>query len=678
VHEVTVRFATADGTAVADEGDYTIPDNTLPLTFTEGGPVIQTVFVPVLDDVVSEPHETITLTLSDATNARILDGEAVGTIENDDAVIRFDDDSLLVSIDEGDAGSDTSFTFTLTLDNPNAAAVTVDYATGDGTATAPDDYDAAAGTVTFAAGQTEAGFAVIVHGDDVIEPDTIEPDETFTVTLTNATAGATIGTAQATGEIFDDDAPRLSVDDVSVVEGAPIVSIYGVTQIEDLGDFVFTLSLSQAQSEPVTVAFEVKDGTATLGEDFHAPAETQVTFPAGQTKAAITVAVVPDADIETPENFRVHLGEVTGNAVVGQAVATGLILNDDVTNSTLSVSAFDVSWPEGDAADKHLPIVVRLSQEPTVAVTVDYQVIDGSAIGGVDYAALAPGTLTFEPGEIVKTIHVPVFADTAVESNRIFTVQLSNPTGGARLGDATARGMIIDDDAAAAYLQFTVSLDKPSDVGDVTVHYTTAIDDGSADEDDTEAADDGDGSNDETADPLAAATPDVDFVTTASTPDGPLTFTFGDDDVLTRTVRVPIIGDFEPEDTETLLLVLSDAVNAKIFDDRAVGTITNDDTYISFDPDSLTVEAPEGDTGAASITFDVVLSDETVSTPTVRYITSHGTTNDDDYSVVAEPGKPVAFTFIDEDEDGEGEYRATITIPLKPDTAIESDEDHSR
>ena len=79
---VTVDYATADGTATAG-ADYTATSGTL--TF-DPGETAKTVDVPVLDDAHDDTEETLTLTLSNASGARIRDGEATGTIENSDAI----------------------------------------------------------------------------------------------------------------------------------------------------------------------------------------------------------------------------------------------------------------------------------------------------------------------------------------------------------------------------------------------------------------------------------------------------------------------------------------------------------------------------------------------------------------------------------------------------------------
>ena len=79
---VTVDYATSDGTAVAGE-DYEAASGTLAF---QAGETAKTVRVTVLDDAVDEGEETMTFTLSNASEAVIADGEAVGTIENSDAI----------------------------------------------------------------------------------------------------------------------------------------------------------------------------------------------------------------------------------------------------------------------------------------------------------------------------------------------------------------------------------------------------------------------------------------------------------------------------------------------------------------------------------------------------------------------------------------------------------------
>jgi Calx-beta domain len=107
------------------------------------------------------------------------------------------------AVTEGSAGT-TPATFVVRLSTATTVPVTVSYATANGTATSPSDFAAASGVVTFPAGSVAQGVVVSVVGDTAVEP-----DEAFVVNLSSP-SGATLGDAQATGSIADDDAPPLA------------------------------------------------------------------------------------------------------------------------------------------------------------------------------------------------------------------------------------------------------------------------------------------------------------------------------------------------------------------------------------------------------------------------------------------------------------------------------------
>ena len=106
-----------------------------------------------------------------------------------------------VSVSEGNSGSRV-MTFTATLSTAADRAVTVNYATQNGTAAAGSDYVAKAGTLTFAAGETSKTFTITIKGDK-----TKEADEYFAVLLSGASANAVIapGGEYVRGTILNDD-----------------------------------------------------------------------------------------------------------------------------------------------------------------------------------------------------------------------------------------------------------------------------------------------------------------------------------------------------------------------------------------------------------------------------------------------------------------------------------------
>ena len=134
-----------------------------------------------------------------------------------------------------------------------------------------------------------------------------------------------------------------------------------------------------------------------------------------------------------------------------------------------SVAAADASATEG--TDATIDFEVRLNaRDDCKAVKVDYATADGTATAGEDYAA-ASGTLTFQPGESVKTIRIPVLADAGSERGETFALRLSNALGVA-IADTEAIGTIRDDDVptlsrasvddAVLTLSFSEALDGDS------------------------------------------------------------------------------------------------------------------------------------------------------------------------------------------------------------------------
>ena len=416
---ITVDYTTADGTATAGS-DYTAAVGTATIP---AGSTSTTITVPVTGELLFETDETFTVHLTNPANATIADPQATGTILNDDAApsITIND----VPLNEGDAGT-TPFNFTATLSNPSATIITVDYATVNGTATAGSDFTAASGTITFTPGMTTAPVTVNVAGDTLSEP-----NETFTIALTNPTGGATILDAEGLGTIVNDD-------------GVPAILIGDLAQSEGNGGatlFTFTVTLSEPSASPVTVDFATADGTATAGADYTATSGT-LTFIPGDTSETITVTIAGDTLAEGTETFNVNLTNAT-NAAIGDAQATGTITNDDVAPMLL---INDLALAEGNGGTTSFVFTVTLSAPSSATVTVDFATANGTATAGTDYTPVS-GTLTFLPGDTSETITVLVAGDTVSEADETFFVNLANATN-ATIADAQGLGTITNDDAA--------------------------------------------------------------------------------------------------------------------------------------------------------------------------------------------------------------------------------------
>jgi hypothetical protein len=529
---VTVDYTTNDGTATTADVDYAAASGTV--TFNPGQ-TAKTVDVTVNGDDTTEPDEGLTLDLSNASNANILDGAGTGTITNDDPIpdVSIDDQSIT----EGNAGTST-LTFNVTLSHTSSDTVSVEYATNDGTATTADaDYIAASGTVTFDPGQTAKTVDVTVNGDL-----THESDESFTVDLSNA-SNAGVADASGQGTITNDDqVPDISIDDRSVTEGDAGTST-----------LTFNVTLSNPSDQTVTVDYGTNDGTATTADGDYDAAANTVTFDPGQTAKTVDVTVNGDLTHESDESFTVDLSNAS-NANVLATSGTGTILDDDAS-PTISVA--NASVTEGNIGDTTLSFDVTLSVASAGTVTVDYTTTDGSAtLANGDYDA-ASDTLTFDPGQTTKTVDVTVHGDTTHETNEGLTLDLSNANG-ATIADDSGTGTITNDDAAPTFaiddvsvaegatgitsLTFTVTKSGATQLGS-SVHYATAG---------------------------GTATAGVDYTGNSGT----LSFAPG---ATSQTVTVLVNGDKVFEANETVDLVLSAPTEGTIADGIGVGTITNDD-----------------------------------------------------------------------------------------------------
>ena len=244
---VSMNVATADGTATVADGDYQ-PQN-LTLTYLPGA-TDTTISVPVVGDTKVEPDETLSLNLSNFTNATAGDASGVGTIVDDDTppVVSVSDATVV----EGDSGT-TNLGFTVSLDHAFSKAVSMQATTADGTATAADgDYQPQNLTITFLPGTTTTTVDVPVDGDLVSEP-----DETLSLNLSGVTNG-TLGDASGTGTIRNDDAAvNWTAASVSTPEGNT-----GTTAL------ALTATLTNAVDTDVDAPVVLTNGTATKGSDF--------------------------------------------------------------------------------------------------------------------------------------------------------------------------------------------------------------------------------------------------------------------------------------------------------------------------------------------------------------------------------------------------------------------------
>ena len=192
---VSMTYGTTTGGTATSGADYLGTTGTL--SFAPGETSKQ-FNVTVVGDQMDENDETVALSLSNLSNAASTGNRTSGTltITDDDAPPTVTIDNLTVT----EGSFTTTATFTVHLSSASAKAVTIAYATANGTAVSPSDYLSTSGNLTINPGATTGTVSVTIVGNF-----TKEPTETFLMRLTSATNGTLAPNTQAVCTILDND-----------------------------------------------------------------------------------------------------------------------------------------------------------------------------------------------------------------------------------------------------------------------------------------------------------------------------------------------------------------------------------------------------------------------------------------------------------------------------------------
>ena len=383
---------------------------------------------------------------------------------------------------------------------------------------------------------------------------------------------------------------------------SPIIRFDNVVVGESDGFATFVVTLSAPSISKVTVSFNVSNLTAVSGSDYTAQSGT-LSFTPGQISQTIKVPIINDTVVEQKESFLLNLFSPT-NAVIGNSSAVATIIDNDGPSGTPVMSIGDRVVDEFAGV---VTFAVTLDRPSVGTVNVNYATAPGTA-GTTDYGTTS-GALTFAPGEMVKTVSVPIVNDAVAEGDEKFDLVLSSPVG-ATLPDPRGTALIEANDQTpvatpvisvdkvmvgenAGFVDFVVRLNAPSN--SVTVSYK-----------DTNLT--------------AVSGSDYDAV------NGTLKFAPGE---TVKTVRVPIINDTTVEPDETFAFILSSPVNATIAagSTNVTATIVDDDTapvlaygasndtYVVSQSATRIIEAPTGgiDLARSSVTYTLPVNVENLT-----------------------------------------------------------------
>jgi hypothetical protein len=222
--------------------------------------------------------------------------------------------------------------------------------------------------------------------------------------------------------------PAVSISDATFVEGnTGAVARY------------FTVALSNPSGQPVTVNYATADGSAISANDYTAASGT-LTFAPGETSKTISVLVNGDRLAEPNETFFVNLNSPT-NATIADGQGLGTIVDDEPR-----ISISDVTKKEGNSGTTLFVFTVSLSATYDALVMVNYATADGNAkVSDNDYLANS-GTLTFAPGETMKTITIEVKGDSKKEAKETFYLDLFGNSSNSLFAKNRGLGTILNDD----------------------------------------------------------------------------------------------------------------------------------------------------------------------------------------------------------------------------------------
>ncbi|QMV65535.1 Calx-beta domain-containing protein [Pseudomonas berkeleyensis] len=621
-----------------------LPSGTLNFT---SGQTSQTITLQVAGDYRLEASEGLRVELYDpSTGASLGNASATATITNDDTGLAIA--TTRSGLVEGDSGS-VIHEFTVTRSGVTTGTTSVDWSLS-GEVDAADFVGGVlpSGTVTFGPGETSKVIQISVRGDR-----DVEGDESFTVTLGNASGHADILVGEAQGSIVSDDVGiSIQAEQAAVDEGAA-----GETQV-----LRFTVTRSGDLSGPVSVTWTASGLQAddfVLGTALNGLVE----FAAGETSKVIELTLAGDAVLESDETLTLTLGNPVSNPAYGQTqlltdTASTLVRNDDLA---LSIDADQASAAEGDAGQERSFTFTVTRSGDLRATSVDWKVAVGQ---GVDAASLADfvvgqdalganaglpsGTVAFAEGQTSVQITVRVAGDGHIELDESFSVELQARDGNTELTVASAETRIDNDDMGFSITP--LAADK-AEGNSGTTAFTFTV---------TRAGDLGSAALVDWS--LSGIANAADFAASSGT----LSFAAGE---ASKTLTIQVNGDLQVEADETFTVTLNnarleDGTPQAVVDGTADGVIRNDDQGFSVNAEQASIS--EGNSGSKTVIYTIVRSGDLTGSATVDYQVTGSNGGDAADTIGGLPAGSLTFA--------PGQSERTVSFVLRGDTRVEADE----
>lgn len=309
--------------------------------------------------------------------------------------------------------------------------LTVNFQTGDITAVAGVNYLGVTQQVSFPVGEVETTITVPVIQDYQITSDLL-------ATLSLDGAAGTLGPQ-----------PTALLDIVNV-DSAVRFSAATYVRNEDAIDGVATITILRQGSTQGTASVifnTTTNGTAVAGVNY-LPTTNTVAFQAGETSRTVTIPVLRNTAVEGDKTVNLELSTPVGTVLLNPSQAVLTIHDVDQAPGQFVFGAPAYAFSESAT---NAMITVLRSNGFSGIVSVNINTLAGTAVPGIRYVS-TNAVLSFADGQTNRTFLVPLINDNVVQGDQTFTVQLSNPTGGATLGGSPSVPVtVLDDDVAMSF-----------------------------------------------------------------------------------------------------------------------------------------------------------------------------------------------------------------------------------
>ena len=431
---ISVDYSTSNGTAM-DGTNYSGVDGTLKWGENDSSP--KTITVPINNAKPFSGSKSFRLALSDPSSRTSIGNPGTASVAISGMGAESDGTLQLTEATYAVAQNAGSLTITANRTGGSSGAVSVAYATANGTAAAGKDFTASSGTLKWADGDAAAKSFVV----PVSNATPFTGVKTFTVALSNAASGATTGTP--------DSAIVTITGDKSAAVGSLQLGASAYTVAQNAGKATVAVNRSGGVNGALSVSYAAKSGTAVSGTDFTATTGTLEWADGDSSSRSISIPISNAAPFSGTKSFTVALsGPSAGGTISSPGSATVAIAGDaaqPVGSLHLSAASATILQNAGSAT-----VTVSRTGGSSGAVTVAYAEVNGTAVAGKDYTA-ASGTLKWADGDsAAKTFAVPISNATPFSGSKSFTIQLSAASGGAALSSPSSAIVSITGGAVAA------------------------------------------------------------------------------------------------------------------------------------------------------------------------------------------------------------------------------------